>query len=280
MVGHLTESRDRTGVVLAIDDGVAVFELTRPARRNALDKVLIERIGAFFADPPPDVRAAVLFGEGDHFCAGLDLEHALAISDAADSPDGGAPAPRPAFEVMEQSRIWHRALDQVEHGGIPLVAVLHGAVIGGGLELALAAHVRIAEPSAFYSLPEGRLGIFVGGGGSVRISRVLGADRMREMMLTGRRLTAEEGQRLGLSHELAAPGEARARALETARQIAGNAPLTNRLILTALPQIDDMARSGGFWAEALTTAVSQSTADAQEGMRAFLEKRSPEFRGT
>lgn len=130
-----------------------------------------------------------------------------------------------------------------------------------------------------YALPEGRLGIFVGGGASVRVGRILGADRMREMMLTGRQLTAEEGQRLGLSHELVAAGGARERAHELAAQIAGNAPLINQLILTALPRIDDMARTDGLWAESLTAAVSQSTADAEEGLRAFLDKRRPDFRG-
>ena len=210
------------------------------------------------------VRAAVLLAEGEHFCAGLDLdEHSC----------------RTPFEALEHSRLWHRAFETVEHGRIPLVAGLHGAVVGGGLELALTAHVRVADSSTFYALPEGRLGIFVGGGASVRAGRILGADRMREMMLTGRRLAAEEGHRLGLAHELVALGTAQQRARDLAIQIAGNAPLTNQLILTALVRIDDMARSDGFWAEALTTAVSQSTADAEEGLRAFLAKRSPEFRG-
>jgi enoyl-CoA hydratase/carnithine racemase len=138
----------------------------------------------------------------------------------------------------------------------------------------------VADPTAFYALPEGRLGIFVGGGGSVRIGRVLGADRMREMMLTGRRLSAEEGQRLGLSHYLVPAGEAAARALEVATQVATNAPVANQLMLTALPRIADMAASDGLWTEALAAALSQSTADADEGMRAFLEKRPPDFRGT
>jgi enoyl-CoA hydratase/carnithine racemase len=167
----------------------------------------------------------------------------------------------------------------MEHGRIPVVAALHGAVVGGGLELALTAHVRIAAPTTFYALPEGRLGIFVGGGASVRAGRVLGADRMREMMLTGRRIAADEGQRLGLSHEVVATEGVETRARELAMQIAGNAPLTNQLILTALPRIGDMSRSDGYWAEALTTAVSQSTDDAEEGLRAFLDKRSPDFRG-
>lgn len=247
-----------------IEDAVAVLRLTRPEKRNALNEQLVQQIGAFFGDPPGGVRAAVLLAEGDHFCAGLDLEEH---------------SRRSPFEAMAHSRLWHRAFETVEHGQVPLVAALHGAVVGGGLELALTAHVRVADPSVFYALPEGRLGIFVGGGASVRAGRVLGADRMREMMLTGRRITADEGQRLGLSHELVDAGAADARARALALQIAGNAPLTNQLILTALPRIGDMSRGDGFWAEALTTAVSQSTADADEGLRAFLEKRPPDFRG-
>jgi enoyl-CoA hydratase/carnithine racemase len=203
-------------------------------------------------------------GATTRLCAGLDLdEHHK----------------RSPFEAMAHSRLWHRTFEIVEHGQIPLVAVLHGAVVGGGLELALTAHVRVADQTAFYALPEGRLGIFVGGGASVRAGRVLGADRMREMMLTGRRVLAEEGQRLGLSHELVDTGEADTRARALAEQVAGNAPLTNQLILTALPRIGDMSRRDGYWAEALTTALTQSTADADEGLRAFLEKRSPNFHG-
>jgi enoyl-CoA hydratase/carnithine racemase len=97
------------------------------------------------------------------------------------------------------------AFEAVEHGRVPVVAAVHGAVVGGGLELALTAHVRVAEPGAFYALPEGRLGIFVGGGASVRAGRILGADRMREMMLTGRRIMADEGQRLGSPTSWSAP---------------------------------------------------------------------------
>jgi len=247
-----------------IEGSVATVRLSRSEKRNALHLDLVNRIGRFFAEPPSGIRAAVLLGEGAHFCAGLDLDENRH---------------RTVFEAMENSSAWHRAFDQIEHGRIPVVAALHGAVIGGGLELALTAHVRVADSSAYYSLPEGRIGIFVGGGGSVRIARVLGSDRMREMMLTGRRLMADDGQRLGISHELVTNGETVSRAQEIALQIAGNAPLTNQLILTALPRIGDMSSSDGLWAEALATAVSQSTEDAIEGMRALLEKRAPKFRG-
>lgn len=258
-------SAESVGLRTDVADGIATVRLTRPERRNALSEPLVQAIGAFFERPPDGVRAAVLLGEGDHFCAGLDLtEH----------------RDRTPFEVMDNSQLWHRAFDHVERGRIPVVSALHGAVIGGGMELALATHVRVAEPSAFYALPEGRLGIFVGGGGSVRIARTLGVDRMRELMLTGRRLDSGEGQRLGLAHELVPAGRAAARARELALRIASNSPLANRVILAALPHIGDMSSTDGLWAESLAAALTQTTGDSAEGLRAFLEKRPPEFRGS
>jgi enoyl-CoA hydratase/carnithine racemase len=250
---------------IGVADGVATLRLARPERRNALSEALVEAMSAFFASPPPEVRCALITGDGDHFCAGLDLsEH----------------RDRTPVETMRNSQIWHRAFAHIEQGRIPVVSALHGAVIGGGLELATSTHVRVADETAFYALPEGRLGIYVGGGGSVRIARIIGPDRMRELMLTGRRLHAEEGQRLGLSHELVATGRAEARARELAVQIAGNAPLANELVLAAIPRIADMDSDTGLWAESIAAALSQSTDDAREGLRAFLEKREPRFRGT
>ena len=247
---------------IEISGSVATVALARPEKRNAINERLVSQIGAFFADPPEGVRAAVLAGDGDHFCAGLDLEEM---------------SRRSAFEAMEHSRLWHRLFEIVEHGTVPVVAALHGAVIGGGLELALTAHVRVADPSTFFALPEGRLGIYVGGGATVRVSRVAGPDRMREMMLTGRRVDAEEGRRLGFAHEVA--DDVHARAHELAEQVAGNAPLLNRLVMSAPVRVSDMAAADGYWAEALAAGMSGTTADAAEGMRAFLEKRPPDFTG-
>ena len=247
-----------------IRGAVAVIRLARPERRNSLNAEIVERLGAFFQEPPSGVRAAALLPAGDHFSAGLDL---------AENKE------RTMFEAMANSQLWHRAFAALELGRIPIVSGLRGAVIGGGLELALTTHVRVADESAFYSLPEGRLGIFVGGGGSVRIARIIGADRMRELMLTGRRLTADDGQRVGISHELVGASELEQRVLDLAEQIAGNAPLNNQVILAALPRIADMSASDGLWAESLAAALTHATADADEGMRAFLEKRTPDFRG-
>jgi enoyl-CoA hydratase/carnithine racemase len=204
----------------------------------------------------------VISGDGGNFSSGLDLsEHVH----------------REPADVMRHSRRWHEVMDRIQFGGLPVVAVLEGAVMGGGLELAAAAHVRVAEPSVRFQLPEGRRGIFVGGGASVRIGRIIGPDRMVEMMLTGRVYDAQDGTRLGLAHYLVAEGEGRVEALRLAGTIAANAELSNYIVIQALSRIDDMARADGLFAESLCAALAQTGADAQEGLRAFLDKRRPEF---
>jgi enoyl-CoA hydratase/carnithine racemase len=168
-------------------------------------------------------------------------------------------------------------MDRIQFGGLPVVAVLEGAVMGGGLELAAAAHVRVAEPGCRFQLPEGKRGIFVGGGASVRIGRIIGPDRLVEMMLTGRTYDSEDGVRLGLAHYLVGAGEGRAEAVRLAEAVASNAELSNYIVIQALSRIDDMSRADGLFAESLCAALTQTGADAQEGLRAFLDKRRPEF---
>ncbi|KDN87814.1 crotonase/enoyl-CoA hydratase family protein [Kitasatospora cheerisanensis] len=240
-------------------DAVAVLTIRRPAKRNALDDATVLGIEEFFRSPGDGVRAVVLDAEGDHFSAGLDL---------------GELTERTAEQALEHSLMWHRVFDSIEGGRIPVVAALKGAVIGGGLELAAAAHLRVAEPSTFYALPEGQRGLFVGGGGSVRIPRLIGAHRMADLMLTGRVLDAAEGQAVGLSHYLAEAGGARAKALELAGRIAANAPLTNFAVLQALPRIAEAAPAGGLLLESLMSAVAAGSQDAQQRMRAFLDGRA------
>lgn len=237
---------------------ITVAQLARPEKRNAINDVLIGEIEALFRAPPQDARVVVLHGAGDHFSAGLDLsEHKT----------------RDAFEVMQPSRWWHRAFEALQFGRVPVVAALHGAVIGGGLELAAACHVRVAEPGTFYQLPEGQRGIFVGGGASVRVARIIGAHRMVEMMLTGRTLDAEEGQRLGLSHYLVGPGEALGKALELAERIADNAELSTYAILQAIARIDDMGAQEGLFVESLVAALCQTGPEARARLESFLARR-------
>jgi enoyl-CoA hydratase/carnithine racemase len=238
---------------------VAVLCLARPAKRNALNVELVEGLRRFFDAPPDGVRAVVLHGEGAHFCAGLDL------SDITEQD---------ATAGVFHSRLWHRAFAAIEGGTLPVVAVLQGAVIGGGLELAAAAHIRVAEPSTFYALPEGQRGIFVGGGGSVRIPRLIGVARMADMMLTGRTYGASEGAAIGLSTYQPGDGEGLALAMELAEKIAGNAPLTNFAIVQALPRIADADPAMGYLAESLMSAVAAADGEAKQRLADFLEKRT------
>jgi enoyl-CoA hydratase/carnithine racemase len=217
-------------------------------------------IDAFFSAVPDEARAVLLCGEGDHFSAGLDLSELRELD---------------IREGIDHSRLWHRAFEKVQYGRVPVVAVLHGAVVGGGLELAASAHVRVAERSAYYALPEGSRGIFVGGGGSVRLPRLIGTARMMDMMLTGRTFSAEEGLAMGLTTYLVEPGQGFAKGLELARRIAGNAALTNFAVMHALPHIADMTPQSGFAVEALMSSIAQADPDAKNRLKDFLEKRAP-----
>ena len=238
---------------------IAVIRLTRAAKRNALNDALVMALRDLFQAMPEGVRAAVIAGEGDHFCAGLDLSELKE---------------RDAGQGMHHSRAWHAALEALQYGPVPVVAALHGAVVGGGLELASACHIRGADESAFFALPEGSRGIFVGGGGSVRIPRLIGVARMADMMLTGRVYNAQEGERIGLAQYLVPAGTAFDKALELAGRIAQNAPLTNYALTHVLPRIADQPADQGFMTEALISAIAQSAPEAKQRVRDFLEGRA------
>jgi enoyl-CoA hydratase/carnithine racemase len=238
---------------------VTLLRLSRAAKRNALNPEMIAGIETFFRRPPEGTRAIVLHGDGNHFCAGLDLSTIAEMTPAAG---------------IHLSRAWHRAFEQIEHGPVPVIAVLHGAVIGGGLELAAAAHIRVAERGAYYALPEAMHGIFVGGGGSVRIPRLIGTARMMDMMLTGRTYGSEEGAPLGFSQYVVADGQGLAKGIELAEQIASNAILSNFAVIQALPRIARADPETGLLMESLMAAIAESDDEAKTRVNAFLEKRT------
>jgi len=238
---------------------IAVVTLTRANKRNALNDALIASLRHLFENLPPETRAAVISGEGDHFCAGLDL------SDLKE---------RDAGEGMHHSRSWHIALERIQYGPVPVVAALHGAVVGGGLELASACHIRVADESAFYALPEGTRGIFVGGGGSVRIPRLIGVPRMTDMMLTGRVYNAVDGERAGFAQYLVPTSTAFEQAMQLAQRVATNAPLTNYALTHVLPRIADQPADQGFITESMMSAIAQAAPEAKQRVRDFLEGRA------
>ncbi|MCL4674867.1 MAG: crotonase/enoyl-CoA hydratase family protein, partial [Pararhodobacter sp.] len=175
-----TQEADRTGpdmdyVTLDYRGDVALVGLNRPQKRNAISDAFIEELDRVITAVEGRARAAVLHGHGPHFCSGLDLaEHVK----------------KTPFEGVHGSRRWHAVFGRIQRGKLPWFAALHGAVVGGGLELASSVHVRVADATAFFALPEGQRGIFVGGGASARSARLMGVSRMTDLMMTGRSIDA------------------------------------------------------------------------------------------
>ena len=243
----------------ALEGPVALVGLDRADKRNAINDALVEALERAVIRAGAEATAGVIYGHGEHFSAGLDLaEHAN----------------RTPIEGVHHSRKWHAIFDRIERGPIPFVAAIHGAAVGGGMELAAAAHIRVADERAFFALPEGQRGIFVGGGASVRVARLIGAARMADMMLTGRVLSAPEAETAGFVQYVVPAGEALAKARQLALRIAQNAPMSNFAITQALPRIQDLAHDDGLFFESLMAALTQTAPEAQERLRDFLEKRA------
>jgi enoyl-CoA hydratase/carnithine racemase len=255
----LLQRAESNGIHFEMKGAVAMVRLSRPTKRNALNDGLIEALRDVFQNFPEEAKAAVVYGEGDHFCAGLDLSE-LKERDAA--------------QGVHHSRSWHVALDAVQLGRVPVIAAMHGAVVGGGLELASACHIRVADDSTFYALPEGTRGIFVGGGGSVRIPKLIGVARMTDMMLTGRVYNAVDGERIGLAQYHVPTGTSLEKAFDLAQRIATNAPMTNYALMHALPRIAEQPADHGFLTEALIASIAQAAPEAKARVKAFLEGKA------
>ncbi|MBI2318108.1 MAG: crotonase/enoyl-CoA hydratase family protein [Betaproteobacteria bacterium] len=247
-------------ITYELEGEVAVIGLNRPAKRNAFNRDLHKQLHEAVIRAGEEAKCGVLFGHGEGFCAGLDLAQA-----AATWKNGVSPR-LPFYRTYD--------FELMCRGPIPFVAAVHGATIGAGLEAAASCHIRVADETAFFGLPEGQRGIFVGGGGSVRIARLLGVARMSDLMLTGRLLKAEEAERYNLVQYVVPKGEALAKAKELAARICKNAPLSNFAVTNGLPRIQDMSYDDGLYVERLVSEYTRSP-ESMERLRAFLEKKSP-----
>ncbi|MDT2021623.1 crotonase/enoyl-CoA hydratase family protein [Methylocella sp. CPCC 101449] len=248
-------------VTYELEDDIALIGLNRPDKRNAINDETNRQLRAALTQANEEAKAGVIFGHGDNFSAGLDLAEALEWINA------------PPQARRRRRGHWHPTLDLMARGGVPFVAALKGACIGGGLEVASAAHIRVADETTFFALPEGQRGIFVGGGGSVRIQRLMGYARMADLMLTGRVLTAEEGEKYNLCQYVTPKGESLERAKSLAKRIAKNAPLTNWAICACLPRVNDASHEDGLFMETLISQAVSSNR-SEEGLKAFVEKRA------
>jgi (methylthio)acryloyl-CoA hydratase len=247
------------------DDGVLVATLNRAAKRNALDAASVEDLVTLFSTAPrAGVRAIVLAAMGDHFCAGLDLvEHHTADRSPAD--------------FMHLCLRWHEAFNKMEYGGVPVIAALKGAVVGGGLELASAAHIRVADATTYFALPEGQRGLFTGGGATIRVSALVGKARMIDMMLTGRVYQGQQAVDIGMAQYLVT-GSSFDKALELARAAAQNLPLSNFAICSAISHLTNMSALDASYAEAVIAGVVNTQPDARARLEAFANKTAARVR--
>lgn len=247
------------------EDGVWVVTLNRPDKRNALDAATIdELIDLFTLAPRQEARAIVLAAKGDHFCAGLDLiEHHR--------------EDRSPSDFMHVCLRWHEAFNKMEYGGVPVIAALKGAVVGGGLELASSAHIRVADADTYFALPEGQRGLFTGGGATIRVADLVGKARMIDMMLTGRVYQGQEAIDVGLAQYLV-EGSSMDKAMELARRAAANLPLTNFAICSAISHMQNMSALDAAYAESVVAGVVNTQPDARARLEAFANKTAARVR--
>lgn len=249
----------QSALIEEISGEIMHLKINRVQKRNAINDTLLLELESMLINIPEGIRCVILSGEGEHFSAGLDLSELKK---------------RDLIAGLEHSRMWHRVLEKIQFGKVPVVAVLHGACIGGGLEIASACHIRVAEKSTFYALPEGQRGIFVGGGASVRLPKLIGVARMSDLMFTGRVVKAEEGELMGFSQYVTENGEGLAKGIELAKKIASNADITNYALMHVLPKIADSCQAEGLMMESLMATISSSSPEAQKRLTDFLEGRA------
>jgi enoyl-CoA hydratase/carnithine racemase len=247
-----------------IDDHVALVRLNRPEARNALSPELMEDLAGVLEgfDADPEVRCIVLAGSDEVFASGADIRslRERSFSDSLRHPSA-------AF--------WRRLADL----RTPLVAAVSGWALGGGCELALACDMIVASESAEFGQPEITLGIVPGGGGSQRLARVIGKQRAMELVLTGRRIPADEAERMGFVNAVVGKRKWLEAALELAQRVASRPPIAARLAKQAVLAAEETPLSAGLETERRLYELSMATEDRLEGMDAFLEKRPPQFRG-
>ncbi|HBB87524.1 MAG TPA: enoyl-CoA hydratase [Blastocatellia bacterium] len=246
---------------------VAIVTLNRPEKLNPLARETIAALSETFKsfENDAELRAVILTGAGDRaFSAGTDLSELIHV---------------PANEARTVADLGGQLCNQIEQSQVPVIAAINGIAAGGGCELALACHLRLATPNARFSLPETKLGIIPGYGGSQRMTRELGRARTLELILTAGSISAEDALRFGLINRVVAASELLSTAEELAREIAQLAPLAIRACLEAVVVGTELPLAEGLALEAKLFASLFATEDMREGTRAFLEKRKPKFKG-
>lgn len=252
-------------LIKSIADGVALLQLDRPEARNALSEEMRAQLIATLAecDSDAEVRAIVIAGNDEYFAAGADIK-ALRDRTLADNLGGGGAA-----------TLW-QALAACK---TPVIAAVSGFALGGGCELALACDMIIASDTAEFGQPEITLGIIPGGGGTQRLARVMGKQKAMELVLTGKRISAQEAEQLGIVNRVVADNDWLQEALSLGGVIARRPALAVRLGKQAVNAAEEMPMAAALDYERRLFELAMATEDRVEGMTAFLEKRKPNFTG-
>jgi enoyl-CoA hydratase len=248
-------------------DGIAIVTVDRPDKLNALNDATMGEIERAFAGLAGDdsVRGVIVTGRGEKaFVAGADIAEL------------GAQTP---IEGRARGRRGQQIFDAVEQFPKPVVAAINGFALGGGCELALACHVRVASENAQLGVPEVKLGLMCGYGGTQRLARLIGRGRALELLLTGERIDAAEALRIGLVNRVVPLPSLLAEAEALLKKMTANAPISLRFTLQAVAAGLDMPLEQGQEYEATLFGLLCTTEDMKEGTRAFLEKRAPRFQG-
>ncbi len=247
--------------------GIAYITINRPSVRNALNSETIMELKAVIETVRNDdeIRVAILSGAGDKaFVAGADINEIAKLT---------------PVEGTEYALRGQAVFDSIEHLGKPVIAAVNGYALGGGCELAMACTFRIASENAFFGQPEVKLGIIPGYGGSQRLPRLVGKGAAMQILLTGEMLPAADALRLGLVNQMVPAAELISTAEAVAKKIMGNAPQAVKFCLDAVNRGIEMAQDEGRHVEATLFGLCCTTEDMKEGTRAFLEKRTPSFKG-
>lgn len=246
--------------------GVAVLTIDRQDKLNALNPQVVEEIGQSLLELEEESpRAIIVTGAGERsFVAGADISAMRTMT---------------PLQAKRFAEIGHAAMSLLDRSPVPTIAAVNGFAFGGGLEIALSCDIRVASENALMGFPEVGLGILPGMGGTQRAPRLLGPAVAKELIMTGRRIKADEALRIGLVNRVVGPGEALAAAKEIAAEISANGPLAVRMAKSAANRALDTDLISGLEYEAGQFGLLFSTEDAREGMEAFQEKRKPTFEG-
>ncbi|MET1124194.1 MAG: enoyl-CoA hydratase-related protein [Archaeoglobaceae archaeon] len=251
-------------VKFEVEGKVGIATLNRPEKLNALDTKTRIELAEIIESLDPELRALIITGSGKAFAAGADINELLQ---------------RDSIKAFEATKLGTELFIRIEELEIPVIAAINGYALGGGCELAMACDIRIASEKAKFGQPEINLGIIPGAGGTQRLPRLVGLGMAKYLVLTGEIIDAQTAFRIGLVDEVVEHERLMDRAMEVAKKIAEKSPLAVKIAKRALNAAMNLPLREGLRYEASLFSLLFSSEDAKEGMRAFLEKRKPEFKG-